>query len=77
MTRILSGKETCRTRPVTVTYAPPDFRSSRAAGLPLVGNEVFDGHLRALRQVLDDDGELTVQVVQQTLKKYALPENCK
>ena len=28
MTRVLSGKEMCRTRPETVTYSPPAFRSS-------------------------------------------------
>ena len=28
MTRVLSGKEMCRTRPEMVTYAPPAFRSS-------------------------------------------------
>jgi len=38
---------------VTVTYAPPAFA--------LVRNEVFDGHLRVFRQVLDDSGELPVQ----------------
>ena len=28
ITSVFSGTEMCRTRPVTVTYAPPDFRSS-------------------------------------------------
>jgi len=28
MTSVFSGTEMCRTRPVTVTYAPPAFRSS-------------------------------------------------
>ena len=45
----------------------------RAASIPFVGNEVFDCHLRALRQVLDDGGKLPVQLFGLLRVQFAFP----
>ena len=40
---------------------PAGYGDIRATGLPVIGNEVFDGRLRTVRQTGDERGEAAVQ----------------
>ena len=50
MTSVLSGTELCRTRPVTVTYAPPDFRSSGTKYSMVTSGRSFSRAARSVRR---------------------------
>ncbi len=49
MTRTLSVMEMCRTTPVTVTYAPPDFRSSGTKYSMVTSGRSFSRAERSVR----------------------------
>jgi len=50
MTRTLSAMEMCRTTPVTVTYAPPDFRSSGTKYSMVTSGRSFSRVARSVRR---------------------------